>query len=100
MSDLKQRVSAASDAQQGVPTADENRTQQRLQGSYSLGHKGVLKYHYVSNNCKTHKDDGSELTRRIILRGSLKVDADKAPGMLLADAQDGYADLMHKVYEA
>jgi len=95
MSDLKQRVSAASDAQQGVPTADGIRTATEIARLTQLGSQrlGVLARIMSATTVRPMvRMMVQNLQDALFLEGSLKVDVDKAPGMLLADAQDGYVD--------
>ncbi len=91
--DMKQRVSAASDAQQGMPTSDGIRTATEIQRLTQLGSQrlGVLSRicsattvrpmcHMMINN----------LQDAIQMDGSIKVP--QAPGLLQPMIQDGYLD--------
>ena len=95
MSDLKQRVSAASDAQQGVPTADGIRTATEIARLTQLGSQrlGVLARIMSATTVRPMvRMMVQNLQDAVSIEGSLKVDLDKMPGELTQQAQDGYLD--------
>ena len=95
MSDLKQRVSAASDAQQGVPTADGIRTATEIARLTQLGSQrlGVLARIMSATTVRPMvRMMTQNLQDALFLEGSLRMDAESMPGELSAQAQDGYVD--------
>jgi len=95
MSDLKQRVSAASDAQQGVPTADGIRTATEIARLTQLGSQrlGVLARIMSATTVRPMvRMMVQNLQDAVSIEGSLKVDLDKMPGELVQSATDGYLD--------
>tara|TARA_B100000287_G_scaffold173619_1_gene163829 strand:+ start:752 stop:2647 length:1896 start_codon:yes stop_codon:yes gene_type:complete len=95
MSDLKQRVSAASDAQQGVPTADGIRTATEIARLTQLGSQrlGVLARIMSATTVRPMaRMMVQNLQDAVAIEGSLKVDVDKMPGELVKQIEDGYLD--------
>ena len=94
MSDLKQRVSAASDAQQGVPTADGIRTATEIARLTQLGSQrlGVLARIMSATVRPMVRMMVQNLQDAVDIEGSLKVDVDKMPGELVQQIEDGYLD--------
>ena len=95
MSDLKQRVSAASDAQQGVPTANGVRTATEISRLTQLGSQrlGVLARIMSATTVRPMvRMMVQNLQDAVAIEGSLKVDLDKMPGELTKEATDGYLD--------
>ena len=95
MSDLKQRVSAASDAQQGVPTADGVRTATEIQRLTQLGSQrlGVIARIMSATTIRPMvRMMVANLQDALNVEGSLKIDTDGAGGQLQAMASDGYID--------
>lgn len=95
MSDLKQRVSAASDAQQGVPTADGIRTATEIARLTQLGSQrlGVLARIMSATTVRPMvRMMVQNLQDAVAIEGSLKVDVDKMPGELVQQIEDGYLD--------
>jgi hypothetical protein len=95
MSDLKQRISAASDAQQGVPTADGVRTATEIQRLTQLGSQrlGVIARIMSATTIRPMvRMMTANLQDALNVEGSLKIDTDGAGGQLQAMANDGYID--------
>ena len=95
MSDLKQRVSAASDAQQGVPTADGIRTATEIARLTQLGSQrlGVLARIMSATTVRPMaRMMVQNLQDAVAIEGALKVDVDKMPGELVKQIEDGYLD--------
>ena len=95
MSDLKQRVSAASDAQQGVPTADGIRTATEIARLTQLGSQrlGVLARIISASTVRPMvRMMVANLQDALTLTGSLRVDMDQIPGQLSSMQEDGYID--------
>ncbi len=94
MSDLKQRVSAASDAQQGMPTGDV-RTATEIQRLTQLGSQrlGVLSR---ITSATTIRPMVNMMVRNIqdalAYEGSIRVNPDEMPSHLAGMVQDGYID--------
>jgi hypothetical protein len=99
LSDLKQRVSAASDAQQGMPTSDGIRTATEIQRLTQLGSQrlGVLSrvisstairplVHMMVNNIQDS----------LAYEGSIKLDQDQSAGILADMVKDNYLDFSIK----
>jgi hypothetical protein len=94
MSDMKQRISAASDAQQGVPTGDV-RTATEIQRLTQLGSQrlGVLARMMSATTIRPMvRMMTQNLQDAVVLEGSLRIDTDKMPGGLIEVAKDGYVD--------
>jgi hypothetical protein len=94
MSDMKQRISAASDAQQGVPTGDV-RTATEIQRLTQLGSQrlGVLARIMSATTVRPMvRMMTQNLQDAVVLEGSLRIDTDKMPSELIQVAQDGYVD--------
>jgi hypothetical protein len=95
LSELKQRLSAASDAQQGMPTSDGVRTATEIQRLSQLGSQrlGVIArvlsattirpmIHMIVQN----------LQDAVSFNGSLRINPDEINPQLVGMAQDGYLD--------
>lgn len=94
MSELKQRVSAASDAQQGVPTSDGIRTATEIQRLTQLGSQrlGVLARTISATSIRPMvRMMVGNLKDAISMEGSMRVPPDQA-GILAAYTQDEYLD--------
>jgi hypothetical protein len=95
MSDLKQRVSAASDAQQGVPTADGIRTATEIQRLTQLGSQrlGVLARVLSAQSVRPLvRMMTANLQDALEYEGSLRMMDGQAPGELSRMVNDGYLD--------
>ena len=95
MSDLKQRVSAASDAQQGVPTADGIRTATEIARLTQLGSQrlGVLARIMSATTVRPMvRMMTQNLQDALYLEGSLRLDSEQVPGELIQQADQGYID--------
>ena len=95
MSDLKQRVSAASDAQQGVPTADGIRTATEIARLTQLGSQrlGVLARIMSATTVRPMvRMMTQNLQDALYLEGSLRLDSEQVPGELVQQADQGYID--------
>ncbi|CAB5220222.1 hypothetical protein UFOVP235_12 [uncultured Caudovirales phage] len=94
LSDLKQRVSAASDAQQGMPTADV-RTATEIQRLTQLGSQrlGVLSRIASANYVRPLvRMMVANIQDALVYDGSIKVNEDNMPNTLAPMVQDGYID--------
>lgn len=93
--DLKQRVSAASDAQQGMPTADGIRSATEIQRLTQLGSQrlGVLSRIASATTVRPliHMMV-SNLQDAVSFEGSIRAPDNQVPGLLAPMAQDGYID--------
>jgi len=95
MSDLKQRVSAASDAQQGMPTSDGIRTATEIQRLTQLGSQrlGVISRIISSTTVRPLvRMMVSNLQDALEYEGSLRINANNAPGQLKPLIEDDYLD--------
>ena len=95
MSDLKQRVSAASDAQQGMPSADGVRTATEIQRLTQLGSQrlGVIARIMSATTVRPMvRMMTANLQDALQVEGSLKIDSASAPSQLQAMSQDDYID--------
>lgn len=95
MSDLKQRVSAASDAQQGMPTADGVRTATEIQRLTQLGSQrlGVLARVLSAQSVRPLvRMMTANLQDALEYEGSLRMMDGQAPGELSRMIEDGYID--------
>jgi hypothetical protein len=95
MSDLKQRVSAASDAQQGMPTADGVRTATEIQRLTQLGSQrlGVLARVLSAQSVRPLvRMMTANLQDALSYEGSLRMMEGQAPGELSGMVNDGYMD--------
>ena len=95
LSEIKQRVSAASDAQQGMPTADGIRTATEIQRLTQLGSQrlGVLSRVMSSTTIRplihmmvANIQDATQLS------GSIKAPQNSTPGILTNLVNDGFID--------
>jgi hypothetical protein len=99
MSDLKQRVSAASDAQQGVPTADGIRSATEIARLTQLGSQrlGVLSRILSATTIRPMvRMMVSNLQDSLQANGSIKVDPNQSSADLLGSINDGYLDFSIK----
>tara|TARA_R110000764_G_scaffold41953_1_gene94395 strand:- start:539 stop:2068 length:1530 start_codon:yes stop_codon:yes gene_type:complete len=95
MSDLKQRVSAASDAQQGMPTADGIRTATEIQRLTQLGSQrlGVISRIMSATTIRPMvRMMTNNIQDALTMEGSIKVDPDNMPTQLSSVVDDGYLD--------
>lgn len=95
MSDLKQRVSAASDAQQGMPTSDGIRTATEIARLTQLGSQrlGVLARIMSATTIRPMVNMMvSNIQDALAYNGSIRVDPDSMPTQLTNMVQDGYLD--------
>jgi hypothetical protein len=95
MSELKQRVSAASDAQQGVPTSDGIRTATEIARLTQLGSQrlGVLSRIMSANTMRPLVNMMvGNIQDALSYSGSIRVDPDSMPSYLADVVQDGYID--------
>jgi hypothetical protein len=95
MSGLKQRVSAASDAQQGMPTSDGIRTATEIQRLTQLGSQrlGVIARIMSSTTIRPMvRMMVANIQDAIDLNGSIRIDRDKMPTQLSDSVEDGYLD--------
>ena len=94
LSDLKQRVSAASDAQQGMPTPDV-RTATEIQRLTQLGSQrlGVLARVISATSIRPMaRMMAANIQDALTYEGSVMVDEKSTPGLLKSHVQDGYLD--------
>jgi len=94
MSELKQRVSSASDAQQGMPTPDV-RTATEIQRLTQLGSQrlGVLSRVISATTIRPMvRMMVSNIQDAVEIDGSIKIDPDKMPSQLADMVEDGYID--------
>ena len=95
MSDLKQRVSAASDAQQGMPTADGVRTATEIQRLTQLGSQrlGVLARVMSATTIRPMvRMMTANIQDSLAMSGSIKIDQQNMPSQLSGMMNDGYLD--------
>tara|TARA_R110000823_G_scaffold203378_3_gene334271 strand:+ start:1988 stop:3871 length:1884 start_codon:yes stop_codon:yes gene_type:complete len=95
MSDLKQRVSAASDAQQGMPTADGIRSATEIQRLTQLGSQrlGVISRIMSSTSVRPLvRMMVGNLQDALDYEGSLRVMSTDSPGDLASMIKDDYID--------
>jgi hypothetical protein len=95
MSDLKQRVSAASDAQQGMPTADGIRSATEIQRLTQLGSQrlGVISRIMSSTTVRPLvRMMVSNLQDALDYEGSLRIMGTDSPGELTNMIKDDYVD--------
>jgi len=95
MSDLKQRVSAASDAQQGMPTADGIRTATEIQRLTQLGSQrlGVISRIMSATTIRPMvRMMTNNIQDALTMEGSIKIDPDNMPTQLSSVVDDGYLD--------
>lgn len=95
MSDLKQRVSAASDAQQGMPTSDGIRTATEIQRLSQLGSQrlGVLARIISATALRPAvRMMVANIQDALSGSGSIRVDQKGLPTELQSMVQDGYLD--------
>lgn len=94
LSDQKQRVSAASDAQQGMPTADV-RTATEIQRMSILGSQRLGTVARVMSATTIRpwvRMMVSNIQDAVAYQGSLRVDPYNTPGLLAGLVEDGYLD--------
>lgn len=94
LSDLKQRVSAASDAQQGIPTPGI-RSATEIQRLTQLGSQrlGVLSRISSATTIRPLANMlASNVQDALAFRGSMRIDPDAMPAELANITQDGYLD--------
>jgi len=93
--DLKQRVSAASDAQQGMPTADGIRSATEIQRLTQLGSQrlGVLSRIASATTVRpiVHMMI-QNLQDAVSFEGSIRAPENQVPGLLAPMVKDGYID--------
>ena len=95
MSELKQRVSAASDAQQGMPTADGIRTATEIQRLTQLGSQrlGVLSRIMSATTIRPMvRMMVANIQDSLSMSGSIKIDNTNMPTQLADMVEDGYLD--------
>jgi hypothetical protein len=95
LSELKQRVSAASDAQQGMPSGDGIRSATEIQRITQLGSQrlGVLSRITSSTTIRPMvRMMVSNIQDALNYEGSVKIDPDNMPGQLADLVEDGYID--------
>lgn len=95
LSDLKQRVSAASDAQQGMPTADGIRTATEIQRLTQLGSQrlGVLSRVLSATTIRPLVGQMvGNIQDAINYSGSVKIDPYSLPSLLSDAVKDDYLD--------
>ena len=95
ISELKQRVSAASDAQQGMPTSDGIRSATEIQRLTQLGSQrlGVLSRIQSATSVRPLVEMMvSNLQDAISMDGSIKAPDNQINGLLAPLVQDGYLD--------
>lgn len=95
MSELKQRVSAASDAQQGMPTSDGIRTATEIARLTQLGSQrlGILSRNISATTIRPLVNMMvSNIQDALAYSGSVKVDPDTMPSHLADLVDDGYID--------
>ena len=92
MSELKQRVSSASDAQQGMPTPDVRTTRDCTPGLLGSQRLGVLSRVISATTIRPMVRMMTSNTKTLDLDGSIKIDPDKMPGQLADMVEDGYID--------
>jgi len=95
MSELKQRVSAASDAQQGMPTSDGIRTATEIQRLTQLGSQrlGVLSRIMSATTMRPMvRMMVANIQDALAYEGSIKIDNNTMPSQLSGIVEDGYLD--------
>ncbi len=95
MADFKQRVSAASDAQQGMPTSDGIRTATEIQRLTQLGSQrlGVISRIMSATTIRPMvRMMTANIQDSLSLEGSIKIDQDNMPTQLSSVVEDGYLD--------
>ena len=95
MSDLKQRVSAASDAQQGMPTADGVRTATEIQRLTQLGSQrlGVLSRIMSATTIRPMaRMMVQNIQDSLAYEGSIRIDEQNMPSSIAPLVKDGYID--------
>ena len=95
MSELKQRVSAASDAQQGMPTAGGVRTATEVQRLSQLGSQrlGVLSRVLSATTIRPMvRMMVANIQDSLSLSGSINIDGQNMPNQLTGMVEDGYLD--------
>lgn len=95
MSDLKQRVSAASDAQQGMPTADGVRTATEIQRLTQLGSQrlGVLSRIMSATTVRPMVNMMIQnIQDSLAYEGSIRIDDNNMPSSIAPLVKDGYID--------
>lgn len=95
MSELKQRVSAASDAQQGMPTADGIRTATEIQRLTQLGSQrlGVLSRIMSATTVRPLVNMMVQnIQDSLAYEGSIKIEDQQVPNPLQDMVEDGYLD--------
>jgi hypothetical protein len=95
MAELKQRVSAASDAQQGMPTSDGIRTATEIQRLTQLGSQrlGVLARVMSATTIRPMvRMMVANIQDSLSMEGSVKVDEREMPNQLASMVDDGYLD--------
>lgn len=95
MSELKQRVSAASDAQQGMPTSDGIRTATEIQRLTQLGSQrlGVLSRIMSATTIRPMvRMMVANIQDSLSMEGSIKIDQQNMPTQLATMVEDGYLD--------
>jgi len=95
MADFKQRVSAASDAQQGMPTSDGIRTATEIQRLTQLGSQrlGVISRIMSATTIRPMvRMMTANIQDSLSLEGSIKIDQDNMPTQLSSIVEDGYLD--------
>lgn len=95
MSELKQRVSAASDAQQGMPTSDGIRTATEIQRLTQLGSQrlGVLARIMSATTIRPMvRMMTANIQDSLSMQGSIKIDQLNMPNQLSGMVEDGYLD--------
>jgi hypothetical protein len=95
MSELKQRVSAASDAQQGMPTSDGIRTATEIQRMSQLGSQrlGVLARIISATTIRPMvRMMTANIQDSLAMDGSVRIDDNNMPTQLASMVEDGYLD--------
>ncbi len=95
MSDLKQRVSAASDAQQGMPTSDGVRTATEIQRLTQLGSQrlGVLSRIMSATTIRPMvRMMVANIQDSLAYSGSVRIEDTNTPAALSGLIEDGYLD--------
>lgn len=95
MSELKQRVSAASDAQQGMPTSDGIRTATEIQRLTQLGSQrlGVLSRIMSATTVRPMvRMMVANIQDALTMDGSVRIDDNNMPTQLANMVEDGYLD--------
>ena len=95
MSEFKQRVSAASDAQQGMPTSDGIRTATEIQRLTQLGSQrlGVLSRVMSATTIRPMvRMMVGNIQDALTMEGSIKVDPTNMPTQLSSVVDEGYLD--------